>query len=305
MCITFFESLNIFYLILSLPQKEIALIPNTLKGNYPFPDFYLNDKLSAGHVQFFNEYGFIRFKNFVSRSTVASYIKEAEAVEKKWLSEGIEKVNGVPLKFGENEKGEKMINRFAFLSQHSDLLHQFLQDPRLASLTELLYPYEGRIAEDEKDGLVFNHYIQTPNSGFTKMGWHTDSPRDLFYGHKIMPMLNVGLHLDDCAYENGGLRVLPGTHKQGFFRLLFAKKYFIDNNPDPNEVGFDIEAGDLTVHHGSIWHRVQQSNKYGAESRRRVMYIPLVTGKYKPKHADSKTPFYHHILRKRFLNKFS
>ncbi|HEY8689127.1 MAG TPA: phytanoyl-CoA dioxygenase family protein [Chitinophagaceae bacterium] len=276
-----------------------------LKVNYSLPDFYLNDNLTEEQIQFFNEYGFIRFKNFVSKSTIATYIHEAEAIEKKWLSEGIEKVNGVPLKFGENEKGEKMINRFAFLSQHNEVFQQFLQDPRLASITKLLYPYEVRIAEDEKDGLVLNHYLQTPKSGFTKMGWHTDSPRDLFYGHKIMPMLNVGLHLDDCPFTNGGLRVLPGTHKQGVFRLLFGKKYFLDNNPDPNEVGFDIEAGDLTVHHGSIWHRVQQSDKIGAESRRRVMYIPLVTGKYKPKNAESKTPFYHHILRRRFLRKFA
>ena len=278
---------------------------NILKGNCTLPDFYLTDKLTAEHVQFFNEFGFIRFKNFVSRATIASFISEAERVEKKWLQEGLDKVNGVPLKMGENERGEKMISRFAFLSQHSEVLHQFLQDPRLESLTRLLYPYEGRIAEDEKDGLVLNHYLQTPNSGFTKMGWHTDSPRDLFYGHKIMPMLNVGLHLDDCPFENGGLRVLPGTHKQGVFKLLFGKKYFIDNTADPNEVGFDIEAGDLTVHHGSIWHRVQMSNKFGVASRRRVMYVPLVTGKYKPKNADSKTPFYHHILRKKFLKKFA
>lgn len=285
--------------------KYFALSTNAITGNYHFPDFYLTEKLSAEHVRFFNEFGFIRFKNFVSKATVELFIKEAEAIEQKWINDKVEKINGVPLKFGENERGEKMISRFAFLSQHSTILHQFLQDPRLASLTKLLYPYEGRIAEDEKDGLVLNHYLQTPKSGFTKMGWHTDSPRDLFYGHKIMPMLNVGLHLDDCAYANGGLRVLPRTHKQGMFKLLFGKKYFIDNNPDPREVGFDISAGDLTVHHGSIWHRVQQSNKYGAESRRRVMYVPLVTGKYKPKHADSKTPFYHHILQKKFLKRFS
>lgn len=272
--------------------------PATVKGNYPFPLFQLTDKLTAEHVKFFNEFGFIRFKSFVSKADVALFIKEAQTVEKRWLAEGVDKINGIPLKFGDNEKGERMISRFAFLSQHSKVLHDFLQDKRLESLTKLLYPYEGRIAEDEKDGLVLNHYIQTPNSGFTKMGWHTDSPRDLFLGQKIMPMLNVGLHLDDCAYANGGLRVLPGTHKQGVFKLLFAKKYFVDNRSDPDEVGFDIEAGDLTVHHGSIWHRVQQSNKFGAESRRRVMYIPVVTGKYKPKHQQSKTPLYHRFTKK-------
>jgi len=78
----------------------------------------------------------------------------------------------------------------------------------------------------KKDGLVINNYINTPHSSFTQMGWHTDSPRDLFLGQKIMPMLNVGIHLDTCLFENGGLRVIPGTHKQNTFKLLFAKKIF-------------------------------------------------------------------------------
>lgn len=262
------------------------------------PAFQLNGTLSDEQKSFFNENGFILFRHFISKENVALFIKEAEAVEKKLLSDNIEKINGVPLKFGQNARGEKIIQRNAFLSLNSRILHEFLQDPSLKVLTQLLYPYEGRIAENEKDGLIFNYYERTPNSTFTKMGWHTDSPRDLFLGHRIMPMLNIGLHLDDCACSNGGLRVLSGTHKQGVFELLFRKKYFIDNTPDPNEVGFDIEAGDLTVHHGSLWHRVQESNKYGIESRRRVMYVPIITGKYEPKTENSKTPFYHRFVRK-------
>jgi len=266
-----------------------------LKNIPEVPRFELKNGLRKEHISFFNENGFILFKNFIPGDTVTLFIKEIEAIEKKWLDNNIEKVNGVPLKFGQEETGKKIIQRMVFLSLYSNVLHEFLQDTRLASLSQLLYPYDGRIAENEKDGLILNHYIHAPSSSFTKMGWHTDSPRDLFYGHKIMPMLNIGVHLDSCGYENGGLRVLPGTHKQGMLRLLFGKKYFIDHNPDPDEIGFDIEAGDLTVHHGSIWHRVQLSNKYGEESRRRVLYVPMITGKYKPKHEDSKTPFYHHL----------
>jgi ectoine hydroxylase-related dioxygenase (phytanoyl-CoA dioxygenase family) len=127
------------------------------------------------------------------------------------------------------------------------------------------------------------------------MGWHTDSPRDLFLGQKIMPMLNVGIHLDTCLFDNGGLRVLPGTHKQNMIKLLFGKKYFIDNSDDAKEVGFDIHAGDLTVHDGRTWHRVKQSKLVGEASRRRVMYIPIITGKFKPKTEKSKTPFYHKL----------
>jgi len=260
--------------------------------------FQLGDTVTAEQLDFFDKHGVIVFRNFISKENVATYISEFKRLEALWLEEGRDKVNGIPLKFGKDESGNKTIQRLCFSSLYSDPLHALLEDPRLTELKAFLSPYEGRIAENEKDGLVINNYINTPNSTFTQMGWHTDSPRDLFLGQKIMPMLNVGIHLDDCAYENGGLRVIPGTHKQNMLKLLFGKKYFIDNNDDSREVGFDLNAGDLSVHDGRLWHRVKQSPKFGEESRRRVMYVPMVTGKYKPKHEHSKTPFYHRFTGK-------
>ena len=256
------------------------------------PDFTLTDKLTQEQIDFFDTYGVIVFRNFITKEKVQQYLDEAARVEKEWIAEGRDKVNGIPIKFGKDEEGRKMIQRFCFLSLFSNPLHSLLQDERLQSLMGFLTPYEGRIGENEKDGLVLNNYVRTHNSAFSQMGWHTDSPRDIFLGQKIMPMLNVGVHLDDCPYENGGLRVIPGTHKQNVLKLLFGKKYFIDNNPDKKEVGFDMFAGDLSVHDGRLWHRVQQSPNFGESSRRRVMYIPIITGRYIPKHEKSKTPFY-------------
>ena len=262
------------------------------------PDFILGDKLTDEQFNFFDKYGVIIFRNFLKSETVQLFISELNRIEKQWLEEGRDKVNGIPLKFGKDQDGNKMIQRMCFLSLYSDSLHELLQDPRIRALIGLLSPFEGRISENEKDGLILNHYVRMPESSFTQMGWHTDSPRDLFLGQKIMPMLNVGIHLDTCPFENGGLRVIPGTHKQNVLKLLFGKKYFIDNNDDDREVGFDLNAGDLSVHDGRLWHRVKQSPKFGEESRRRVMYVPLVTGKYKPKDENSKTPFYHRFTGK-------
>ena len=257
------------------------------------PHYSLSEKLTQEQLDFFHKHGLIVFRNFISPEKVALYIAEIHRLEQEWIQSGVDKINGIPLKFGKDEHGNKTIQRFCFASQHSAPLHEFLSDPRLQYLLDLVRPYEGRIGEDEKDGLVVNNYIRTANSAFSQMGWHTDSPRDLFMGQRIMPMLNVDMHLDNCPFENGGLRVLPGTHKQGMLKLLFKKKYFVDHKPDPKEVGLDIYAGDLTVHDGRLWHRVQQSPYFGEKSRRRVMYVPVVTGKYMPKDKNSKTPFYH------------
>jgi len=257
--------------------------------------FRFENNITDAQLAFFKRNGYLQFKNFISKETVAEFIAEINRVQSHLIQNDISKVNGIPLKYGQDVDGRTLIQRLAFTSQYSKKLQLFLKDPRLQLLLSLLGDYEGRIGENEKDGLVVNHYVNNPASKFSKLGWHTDSPRDLFLGTKIQPMLNVGLHLDDCGYDNGGLRVLPGTHKQGLFRLLFRKKYFIDNKPDKKEKGFNISAGDLTIHDGRLWHRVQESPYLGEKSRRRVMYIPIITGAYQPKNSNSATPFYHKL----------
>jgi ectoine hydroxylase-related dioxygenase (phytanoyl-CoA dioxygenase family) len=259
--------------------------------------FTLGDHLTQEQKDYFKKHGVIQFKKFISPETAELFITEFSKIEQRWLAEEVEKVNGIPLKFGEDSAGKKMIQRMCFTNKYSSVLAEFLKDPRFGLLIELLAPYEGRISEEEKDGLVFNHYINHPNSKFTQMGWHTDSPRDLFLGQRILPMLNVGIHLDNCPSSNGGLRVLPGTQNQGVLKLLFGKKQFIDHRPDAREIAFEIEQGDLTVHDGRLWHRVEVSPNFGEKSRRRVMYVPIITGKYKPKTENSRTPFYHRFAK--------
>ena len=164
------------------------------------------------------------------------------------------------------------------------------------ALFPLLEAEGGRVGENEKDGLVVNHYVNVPGSEFSQMGWHTDSLRDVFYGKRIGPMLNVGLHLDGTRATNGGLRVIPGTHRQSLHKMLFRKKYYKDVYYDPAELAIETEPGDLTVHDGRMWHRVAQSPLLGEASRRRVMYVPIIAGKYQPKTESSPTPFYLRFL---------
>lgn len=261
------------------------------------PVFYLNGAVTKEQQQFFNEHGLIQFKNSISKETIKIFIEEIGKMQDYLLRRDIKTINGIPLKFGKDVDGSPIIQRMPFASQYSDVLSRFVQSDTIKALVKLLEPYEGRVGENEKDGLVINHFINTREGTFSQMGWHTDSPRDIFLGTRILPMLNVGIHLDDCPMTNGGLRVLLGTHNRGWRTLFFKKRYYTDKRPDPDETGIDIEAGDVTVHDGRIWHRVQQSPDIGETSRRRVMYIPLITGKYRPKNSDSVMPFYHKLDR--------
>jgi ectoine hydroxylase-related dioxygenase (phytanoyl-CoA dioxygenase family) len=123
--------------------------------------------------------------------------------------------------------------------------------------------------------------------------------RDLFYNRAVPgPMLNIGLHLDRIRPEDGGLRLLPGTHRDTFFWMAFRKAYFMDNRPDPREVAVETWPGDLTVHDGRAWHRVQASPHQGWRSLRTSLYIPYVNDAYQPKDEHSKGMWYLRVFDK-------
>jgi ectoine hydroxylase-related dioxygenase (phytanoyl-CoA dioxygenase family) len=265
---------------------------------FSYPRFELGSELTKEQIEFFEKWGFIHFKNFINKDLVSQIHEAMNDISKKWVAEGKEMINGVPIKYGADIDGSKIVQRYAFSSLFSPVLHNLLKDTRFKSLFPLLGKKVSnpRVGEYEKDGLVINHYINSEHSKFSQMGWHTDSLRDVFYGKKIMPMLNVGVHLDDCSPANGGLRLIPSSHKQSLRQLLFRKKYFLDYEPDPEEIGFTVEAGDLTVHDGRLWHRVALSTISGEKSRRRVMYVPFITGKFKPRNENSKPRLYQRFM---------
>ncbi len=260
-----------------------------------YPEFTLGEKLTEDQKLFFERNGFIHFKNFITREHVSQLLRETERIQQEWVSNDYKMINGVPIKYGTDIDGKKIVQRFAFVNQHSALFAELLKDERLKALFDFIGTEDCRIGETEKDGLVFNHYINTEESNYSRLGWHTDALRDVFYGQKIMPMLNVGIHMDTSTTDNGGLRIIPGTHNQSLGGLLFRKFHFLSHKPDKKEVGLNVEPGDLTVHDGRLWHRVARSPFLGEQSRRRVMYVPIITGKFQPRGENSKPLFYQRL----------
>lgn len=256
-----------------------------------YQTFHFAGELTTEQTAFFEANGFIHFKQFFNQEAVASIVQASKEVEKRWIANDVQKVNGVPIKYGADLDGSRIVQRFAFINQHHPVLEELSLDPRFQKLLNFVGDH-ARLGTDEKDGMVFNHYINGPHSKFTQMGWHTDGLRDVFQGAKLNPMLNVGIHLSSLGTEHGGLRILPGTHKQNLYQLLFRKKYFLSHDTDPNELAIMPEAGDLTIHDGRLWHRVAKSTVVGEASRRRVIYVPIIAGKYTPKNENSPTLFY-------------
>lgn len=239
-------------------------------------------------------HGFLIFRKVATPDEVAMIVAESERIEAEWLAQDRKKVYGIPIFRGKGPDGRPFLQRLPFTSCFSPAIRTFVRDPRLAPIRSLVGD-GARVGDAEKDGVVINRYVNVPGSVYPRLGWHTDGLRDLFYLRMPKQMLNVGLHLDHCPKENGGLRLIPGSHTQGAWSTLFRKLYFVSHAPDPREVCVETEPGDLTVHDGRLWHRVQRSSKTGVESLRRTMYVPYLTDAYQPKGEHSKTPLYHYL----------
>lgn len=257
-----------------------------------YSTFELGDALTREQIEHFETHGFLHFRSFIDTATVQALIDASLEVQRDWLARGVRKVNGIPIKYGRDLDGSPIVQRFAFANLHHPVFAKFLDDPRFRTLFPLIGTSDTRIGHHEKDGMVINHYVHAAGSEFSRLGWHTDGLRDIFLGSRLNPLLNVGVHLSNLGIEHGGLRLLPGTHRQGIWNMLFRKRYFLDHDTDPDEVAIIPAAGDLTVHDGRLWHRVAQSTVSGEASRRRVIYIPVISGKYAPKNEKSATPIY-------------
>jgi len=274
---------------------ELATHLNAQVDDLPLDTrFTLGDHITDLQKAFLERHGFLIFGGVLAKSEVAQVNTEVNRIESEWIEDNVESIKGVPIFQGMGLAGKPMLQRIPFTSLHSDFISTLIRDARFMPVRRLIGE-DTRIGENEKDGCVVNTYLNVPGSVYPRLGWHTDGLRDLFYGRMPKQMLNVGLHLTDCPVENGGLRLLPGTHHQGFFKMCFHKLYFVSHAPDPKEVAVETRAGDLTIHDGRLWHRVERSPHTGVASLRRSMYVPYLTDTFQPKDDGSTTPFYHRL----------
>jgi hypothetical protein len=260
--------------------------------------FVLGETIGPEEVEFFNKYGFIHYKGFITRERAERVARAIDEEKDRMVADGVKKVNGIPIKFGEDEKGNRIIQRFPYTSQRVAEVARLYDDPRLQNLGVFLpdSPYPKRIGLNEKDGVVANYYVNTEHSNYKQLGWHTDVAREFALGFKMYPMLNIGIYLTDSNNENGGLRTLPGTHNDPPRKVLLRKVQVLNTKADPKEVEMEAEAGDLGVHDGRLWHRVARSPHIGARSHRRVMYVAMLSGPRDERNEGSRTPLYHRLL---------
>ncbi len=257
--------------------------------------FKLGETITEAQQDFLNHYGFLHFEGVASPEEVEMLRSEQKRLQDRWLSERKKALYGIPLFFGEDENGKRMVQRMPYTTMFSERIRAFVRDRRFEPIKSLVGD-EVRVGDDERDGAVMNQYVNVPGSTYPRLGWHTDGLRDIFYLRMPQQKLNFGIHLDRIQEEDGGLRLLPGTHKQSYLQTCFYKPYFLSHKAHQQEITVTTKPGDITVHDGRLWHRVERSKKTGAASLRRTLYVPYMSGPKDVRSEESSMPIYHRFF---------
>ncbi|MEC8278419.1 MAG: phytanoyl-CoA dioxygenase, partial [Myxococcota bacterium] len=139
------------------------------------PSFELGPEITQEQLDFFDQHGFIHFRNVASDEEVDAIIQAMDEMEHQFISEDREFVMGVPIQWGVDHENKKYINRFAYASIYSKIIRAFVLDSRFEPIRRFIGE-NSRLAEREKDGVVINNFINIEGSNYKKLGWHTDSP---------------------------------------------------------------------------------------------------------------------------------
>ncbi|GAA2454741.1 hypothetical protein GCM10010191_87140 [Actinomadura vinacea] len=150
---------------------------------------------------------------------------------------------------------------------------------RLVSDDRLLDIAERFIGPDI--ALFASHYIAKPPYTGKAVLWHQDGA---FWPLEPMKVVTLWLAVDRSGPENGCLRVIPGSHREGIHKVRERDGedavFGVESDVAVDEsraVDVILEPGDVEVHHPNIMHGSNANNSPNRRCGLTIRYIPTST----------------------------
>jgi ectoine hydroxylase-related dioxygenase (phytanoyl-CoA dioxygenase family) len=203
----------------------------------------------AEQKAFYDEQGYIVHPELLTqdevavlRAALAETLKDAEA-----LTESNEK-----LSVTRGDDGKHHVRRIFNPIKHHQAFYDAMCHPRILDAVEALIGPNIQLHHTKLN-------LKPPSSPEARFEWHQDYP---FFPHSNYDLVAVLIHLDEATRENGCLRIIPGSHKQGPQMHVFAKDgAFSSKLADQAVLGdesswhyAEAPAGGVEIHHCNMLH---------------------------------------------------
>ena len=202
-------------------------------------------------VEEFQRTGFLVVQNILTPDELAAMRRRTDEIARGELPEGSRIIRRVEPAV---ERGEMTTDTYAsslrkmvFLARDDDVFQAHAFRPRIVEYIQALLGPDLTLYQDQL-------FMKQPGVG-SRNRYHQDQPA----GFHIDPpdlLVTCWTALDDSTEENGCLRYLPGSHRQGALSKEQEATYEARaaGGPLPGEVPLVLPAGGCGFHHGWLLH---------------------------------------------------
>ncbi len=203
----------------------------------------------------FAQQGYLVLKSFASAEELTILQNEAD----RWLANPIapyelEMETGYPgAPVSKEAVGANTTRRILQAFDRSDAINAWCKSPKLTSCVQALLG-------GEKVFLTRAHHncLMTKAARFSSdTGWHQDIR---YWSFNNGELISSWLALGKENATNGGLRVIPGSHRIQYLKHMFDERVFFKADLDENKhvldraVNVELEAGDVLLFHAKLLH---------------------------------------------------
>ena len=207
--------------------------------------------LTPEQIAFFQENGYLILEKLFTEEGLDALRRRAE-----WIASG--EATHVPEQYRQVEprvaQGELAVEEYVLslrklshMAWYDEVMLAHARDLRITDRIAAMLGPDLKLYQDQL-------FMKPPRVG-SRQKYHQDQP----LGFHIDPpelMVTCWLALDDATLENGCLRVLPGTHRNGALPGEVIQEYEqrAVQGDLPEEVPLMLMAGECSLHHGHLLH---------------------------------------------------
>ncbi|ADP83886.1 phytanoyl-CoA dioxygenase family protein [Pseudofrankia inefficax] len=229
--------------------------------------------------EFYRAFGYVLLRGLVPDELTARMETECAAVQADVLAGRLPERYGSTKYLDAAEKAERFVNYVEHVQELSPAVLETATLPALLAVIRRLIGDSAWLNGSEQAGVVYQDSRPGRESGYTRIGWHSDW--QAMPSVDIWPGLAFTFHLDATSPANGFLRVVPGSNNWATpapYRNVNSVEVPDDARPAggytdtpppvemplgfdkiPGEVAVYTERGDVILHDGYLWHSASRA----------------------------------------------
>ncbi|MEM7027962.1 MAG: phytanoyl-CoA dioxygenase family protein [Chloroflexota bacterium] len=231
-----------------------------------------NQPIKPEDIAFYQENGFIQFKNFFSKAEITTL---RETIDEA-IASNRERIVGAENGGRNSEVYERVFNQMVNMWTDFPKAKAVAFDARLAECAR-------QLSQCDQVRIYHDHaMVKPPGQTSKQTNWHQDAP---YWPMEPVGALSVWIAVDDVSIENGCLHFVPGSHKHGKQPPIqlgadddsIVGKFKAQGYDVPEPVAMPMEAGGVTFHHGCTFHYAGPNQTHKPRRAFAIIYIPDYT----------------------------